>query len=71
MNAGCIGEGERRIMGHAEPARKAFTIIEVPAGKTGGFTYTTYDPVNGKMIEPASLPDSVRGFNGTVIKERR
>ena len=71
LNAGCIGEGERRIMGHAEPARKAFTIIEVPAGKTGGFTYTTYDPVNGKMIEPASLPDSVRGFNGTVIKERR
>lgn len=71
LNAGCIGEGERQIMGHTEPARKAFTIIEVPAGKATGFTYTTYDPVKGNLINQASLPDSVRGFNGTVIKESR
>ena len=71
LNAGAIGEGERKIMGHHENARKAYTIIEVPVHSPRSFTYTTYDPVIDKMIDPAALPDSVTGFNGTVIKEIR
>lgn len=71
LNAGAIGEGERKIMGHTENARKAYTIIEVPVISPKLFTYTTYDPVAGLLIDPGSLPDSVKGFNGTIIRERR
>ncbi len=71
LNAGTIGEGERKIMGHNEDAAKAYTLIEVPVHSPKLFTYTTYNPVLGKMIDAATLPDSVTGFNGTVIKERR
>jgi predicted phosphodiesterase len=71
LNAGAIGEGERKIMGHYENARKAYTIIEVPVKAPLLFTYKTYDPVIDKMIDPAALPDSVTGFNGTVIKDIR
>ena len=71
LNAGAIGEGERKIMGHTENAIKAYTIIEVPVNSPKLFTYTTYDPVTDQKIDPGSLPDSVTGFNGTVIKEIR
>ena len=68
---GAIGEGERKIMGHYEDAAKAYTLIEVPVHSPKLFTYTTYNPVLNKIIDAAALPDSVTGFNGTVIKERR
>ncbi len=71
LNAGAIGEGERKIMGHNAAAVKAYTLIEVPVHSPKLFTYTTYNPVLGKMIDAATLPDSVTGFNGTVIKELR
>ncbi len=71
LNAGAIGEGERKIMGHYENAAKAYTLIEVPVNSPKLFTYTTYNPVLDKIIDPATLPDSVTGFNGTVIKELR
>lgn len=71
LNAGAIGEGERKIMGHNEDAAKAYTIIEVPVHSPKLFTYTTYNPVLGKMIDAATLPDSVAGFNGIIIKEQR
>ena len=71
LNAGAIGEGERKIMGHHENAVKAYTIIEVPVNSPKLFVYTTYNPVLDKMIDPAILPDSVKGFNGTVMKELR
>ena len=58
-------------MGHNEDAAKAYTLIEVPVNSPKLFTYTTYNPVLGKMIDAVTLPDSVKGFNGTVKKERR
>ncbi len=58
-------------MGHNAAAAKAYTLIEVPVHSPKIFTYTTYNPVLVKMIDAATLPDSVAGFNGTVIKERR
>jgi predicted phosphodiesterase len=69
LNAGCIGSGERRIMGHADTAKKTYTIIEVPAGAGQQFRYTTYIANSGQVIDPRSLPDSVIGFNGVLRRE--
>jgi predicted phosphodiesterase len=69
LNAGCIGSGERKIMGHTDTAKKAYTIIEVPARSTRQFHYTTYTGGTERLIDPRSLPDSVIGFNGVLYRE--
>ncbi len=69
LHAGCIGDGERPILGHDSIARKAYTIIEVPAKAPKKFSYTTYNPVSKEKIHAAILPDSVIGFNGVVQKD--
>ncbi len=71
LNAGCIGDGERPIIGHSEPAKKAYSIIEIPAGEAQRFSYRSYNPVGHQIIDSGSLPDSVVGFNGVVEKDIR
>ncbi len=71
LNAGCIGDGERPIMGHDGIARKAYTIIDVPIHPAQRFSYTTYMPVSNQLIDPITLPDSVVGFNGVVERDDR
>lgn len=69
LNAGCIGDGERPIMGHDGIGRKAYTIIDVPANPAQKFTYSTYMPVSNQLIDPTTLPHSVVGFNGVVERD--
>ncbi len=69
LNAGCIGDGERKIMGHTDTAKKTYTIIEVPVRSPKQFSYSTYIPVTNQLIDPKTLPDSVVGFNGVVRRE--
>ena len=69
LNAGCIGEGPRPLMGDNEPASRAYTIIEVPRNNAKNFKYKTYIPNSNKMIELSQLPDSVVGFNGISRKD--
>ena len=69
LNAGCVGDGERKIMGHTDTAKKTYTIIEVPARLPKQFSYSTYIPVTNQLIDPKTLPDSVVGFNGIVRRE--
>lgn len=69
LNAGCIGSGERKIMGHTDSAKKAYTIIEVPIQRPAEFRYTSFIPGSNEMIDPNGLPDSVIGFNGILRRE--
>lgn len=67
LHLGCIGDGPRPLLGSAVPARKAYTLIEIPRSNPEKFSLTTFDP-SGAIIDLAGLPDSVKGFNGTVKK---
>jgi predicted phosphodiesterase len=69
LNAGAIGDGPRKIMGHDEAAKKAFTIIEIPVKSAAGFSYKTFMPGTNSLIDPQALPDSVAGFNGVLMRE--
>src|SRR5690606_10044628 len=69
LNAGCIGEGERKIMGHTDTAKKAYTIIEIPVQSPKQFSYSTYVPVTNQLIDPQTLPDSVVGLSGVLRRE--
>lgn len=69
LNAGCIGEGARPIIGDDKPATRAYTIIEVPVNNAKKFSYNTYVPNTGQSIELSHLPDSVIGFNGVSRKD--
>jgi len=69
LNAGCIGEGPRPLLGHDSPATRAYTIIEVPPNNPKMFNYKTFIPNTGKQIELSMLPDSVVGFNGVSKKD--
>lgn len=70
LNAGCIGEGPRPLLGDHSVASRAYTIIEVPVDHPKKFNYITYIPnTNGKIIEHSNLPDSVVGFNGISKKD--
>lgn len=65
-NAGCIGNGPRPILGHQEPAKKAYSIIEIPVKTPKNFSFNTFMPENNMPIALGSLPDSVTGFNGCI-----
>ena len=69
LNAGCIGEGPRPLLGESRPATRAYTIIEVPVHNAKRFNYKTYIPNTGKTIELSHLPDTVAGFNGVSRKD--
>lgn len=71
LNMGCIGDGPRKLIGNDAPAQKSYTIINVPVRNAGNFSYTTYTPQNNEIIDLKSLPDSVTGFNGISLKDRR
>lgn len=71
LNAGCIGEGPRPLLGHDSPATRAYTIIEVPTNDPKMFNYKTFIPNTGKQIELSVLPDSVIGFNGISKKDMK
>lgn len=71
LNAGCIGEGPRPLLGHDSPATRACTIIEVPTNDPKMFNYKTFIPNTGKQIELSVLPDSVIGFNGISKKDMK
>ncbi len=66
LNLGCIGDGPRPILGHADTAQKAYTLIEVPVKNPKHFKLQTYKPSSNTEIKLNSLPDSVVGFNGTI-----
>jgi len=69
LNLGAIGNGERAILGHTDTAKKAYTIIDIPAKSSKNFKYKTLMPTTNSEIKLSSLPDSVIGFNG-MIKRR-
>lgn len=69
LNLGCIGDGPRPILGSYEPAKKAFTLLEIPVKDPKRFTERTWMPSNNGQFEMYGLPDSVVGFNG--ITKRR
>ncbi len=71
LNLGCIGEGDRPLMGHDRPATKAYTIIEVPMNDAKNFNYQTFIPSTKQTIPLSALPDSVIGFNGISRKDKR
>ena len=66
LNAGCIGDGPRPILGHSDLAKKAYTIIEIPVKNPLSFKQKTFTPLTNEEISINSLPDSVIGFNGTI-----
>lgn len=68
FNAGCIGNGPRPILGHQEPAKKAYSILEIPVKSPKKFIFNTFMPESNSPITLSSLPDSVTGFNGAVKK---
>lgn len=70
LNAGAIGDGPRRIMGHDAEPKKAFTVFEIPYRKSGKFDYHTFVPVTGEVIEKDGLPEKVTGLNGVLNREK-
>ncbi len=69
LNAGCIGDGPRKLIANKTEAVKTYTIIKIPKRKALNFTYNTYDAKHNLEIDVKSLPDSVAGFNGNSIKD--
>jgi predicted phosphodiesterase len=69
LNAGCIGDGPRKLIANNAEAVKTYTIINIPKRKALNFTYKTYDAKHNLEIDVKSLPDSVAGFNGISIKD--
>lgn len=69
LNAGALGNGPRKLMGHNEPPKKTYTIIEIPAKRSKNFTHQSFIPVTNNLIPIKSLPDSIKGFNGVVKRE--
>ena len=69
LNAGCIGDGPRKLIANTTEAVKTYTIIEIPKRKALHFTYKTYDAKHHLEIDIKSLPDSIVGFNGVSIKD--
>ncbi|RYG21511.1 MAG: metallophosphoesterase [Chitinophagaceae bacterium] len=68
LNAGCIGDGPRPILGHSALAKKGYTILEIPVKQPLRFTQRTFMPFSNEEINIKSLPDSVIGFNGTISR---
>lgn len=66
FNSGCLGGGPRPLLGHDEPAKKAYAVIEIPVKSPKEFRFTAFSPEANKPIPLNSLPDSVKGFNGTI-----
>lgn len=64
LNAGCIGDGARKLIGDETDPKKTYTIIEIPRRRAGKFSYKTYMPQSNTEIDLKSLPDSIFGFNG-------
>lgn len=71
LNAGCIGDGPRPLLGHAFPARKAYTLIEIPVKKPHQFKEQSFIPQSNEQIAVMALPDSVSGFNGTIYRRNQ
>jgi predicted phosphodiesterase len=69
LNAGCIGDGPRKLIGNTNEALKTYSIIEIPKRRSLNFTYKTYMALNNSEINLNALPDSVQGFNGTSFKD--
>lgn len=69
LNAGCIGDGPRKLIANKTEAVKTYTIIKIPKRKALNFTFKTYDAKHNLEIDVKSLPDSVAGFNGISIKD--
>lgn len=69
FNAGAIGNGPRPIMGYDSPAKKAYSIIQIPVKNAKAFSHQTYMPITNALIDINSLPDSVVGFNGVLKRQ--
>ncbi|RZK43572.1 MAG: metallophosphoesterase [Pedobacter sp.] len=68
LNAGCIGDGPRQIIGDDRPAMKTYTLIEIPTKQPLKFTQRSFEPSTNKEVKMDHLPDSVSGFNGVVYR---
>lgn len=66
FNSGCLGGGPRPILGHDEPAKKAYAVIEIPIKSPKQFHFDAFIPETNEPILLNSLPDSVQGFNGVI-----
>lgn len=67
LHSGCLGGGPRQFINDDQPAKKAYSIIEIQKGN--GFSKTRitgFRAVDHQLIPLNSLPDSIPGFNGVV-----
>ena len=68
LNLGCIGSGPRQYLNSVAPAVKAYTIVNVPVQNPKTFTYTTYNPTSKTLIDITTLPTSITGIGGVVLR---
>lgn len=68
LNAACIGDGPRALLNHSEPAKKGYTLVEIPLKKGNEMSIRTFMPKSNVEISLQSLPDHISGFNGTLSR---
>lgn len=68
LNSGCLGNGPRPILQHADTAFKTYSYIKIAENKHRKIAIETFNAVTHKKVETSILPDSVQGFNGTIYK---
>lgn len=68
LNLGCIGSGPRQYLNSVAPAAKTYTIIDIPVTLPKTFTYTTKNPTSKTQVDITTLPESITGIGGTVIR---
>ena len=74
LYAAALGQGPRPLLGSDRPPFQAVTVLDFPSD-ADTVRYTTYafvDPEQEpEIIDPATLPPSVHGINGSVVRRDR
>lgn len=68
LNLGCIGNGPRSLLGDTAAARKTYTVLDIPKGRSADFKMHTYDALTQELVHTESLPISIQGFNGVSTR---
>jgi len=69
LNNGCLGGGPRALLGDSKEGFKSYTIIEIKNKK--GFknpVITGFHASNHEPVIVRDLPDTIKGFNGSIYK---
>jgi 3',5'-cyclic AMP phosphodiesterase CpdA len=63
------GTPPRRLLGSDGPPRTAVTVMDIDFGEAGaGVRYTSYDLATFAEVELESLPESIDGLGGRVVR---